>query len=63
MSGRVFLTSEAADYLGVSTSAVVKAIHRGRLLAWRHGRDWQIDGLELKRWDSARSVGRPRAQV
>jgi len=51
---RQFTTKQAGDKIGVSQKAIQLAILRGRLLAYKTGRDWLIDLEELKRWDKTR---------
>jgi len=55
---RQYTTEQAASYLGVTRKAVQLAIWRGRLIAWKMGRDWIIDADELKRWDKIRNKKR-----
>jgi excisionase family DNA binding protein len=42
--------AEAADLLGVSHSTLRAQIHRGRLRAFKVGRDWLVDRLEIDRY-------------
>lgn len=51
---RLLTTKEAGNQLQVTQKAVLKAIDRGKLLAFKFGRDWQIDQKELDRWNSIR---------
>ena len=48
---RDYTVQEAADYLGVTRTAVYNAIHRGRLLSYKRGVTILIDKAELKKWD------------
>jgi excisionase family DNA binding protein len=45
----------AAALLGCTPRAVVKAIHAGRVRAWRPGREWLLDVREVRRWAERRS--------
>ncbi len=51
---RQYTTQQAADKIGVTQVAIQVAIHRGRLLAFKIGRDWIIDQEELNRWNKVR---------
>lgn len=51
---RQYTTGQAADKIGVTTIAIQMAIYRGKLIAYKMGRDWFIDGDELKRWNKVR---------
>jgi excisionase family DNA binding protein len=53
-------TQQAADRLGVSRSAILKAIGRGKLRAVRFGRDWTIAPDALDKYQNSNlGPGRP----
>jgi len=56
---RDYTIKEAAEFLGVKPNSVRAAILRGKLLAWKRGNLYLIDGMELRRWNAHRRVGRP----
>ena len=56
-------TKEAAAWLGITPSAVIKLIEAGTLKAQRHGRDWWITEDDMARHQSTRrKAGRPRKE-
>jgi excisionase family DNA binding protein len=56
-----YTTLEAADLLGVSRQAILKAIDRKTLRAKKVGRDWQISSkaIETYRAEHLGKRGRP----
>lgn len=54
-------TAEAAQQIGVTTTAVRAAIRAARLKATKRGREWWITPAALARYEaSLTGVGRPR---
>lgn len=51
--------AEAADLLGVDHSTLRAQVHRGRLHAFKVGRDWLVTEEEVERY--RREVQGPRA--
>lgn len=51
--------AEAADLLGVDHSTLRAQVHRGRLRAFKVGRDWLVTEEEIERY--RREVQAPRA--
>lgn len=54
-------TTEAAAVAGVTVKGIQSAIHTGKLIAHKVGRDWHIEPVDFRRWlASPRKAGRPR---
>jgi len=51
---RQYTTTQAGIQLHVQKEAIQRAIQRGKLIAYKMGRDWFIDDKELKRWQEVR---------
>ena len=49
-----YTTTQASEKIGVGITGIQAAIWRGKLLAFKQGRDWLIDGKELDRWNKVR---------
>jgi len=49
-----YTTAQAAEHIGVKVNAIQLAIWRGKLIAFKIGRDWLIDAKELDRWNKVR---------
>jgi excisionase family DNA binding protein len=53
-------TQQAADALGLHRRTILKYIQRGLIQAVKFGRDWQIDPVEVERYQQERrKPGRP----
>lgn len=60
-SDELLTTQQAADALNLTTSAVQKAIARGRIEARQYGRDYLVRRAEVERYRlTHRRGGRPR---
>lgn len=53
-----YTTQEAAEQLGISRQAILKAIDRKTLRAKKVGRDWQISGKAIEQY-RAEHLGKP----
>ncbi len=53
-------TTQVAERLGITPSRVRQIIREGRLVATKHGRDWEVDPESLDSFVKVRRrVGRP----